>query len=544
MNFLLTTKVFTRTLLLTTSLIALFTTSAYSDTNLSLGKHALQYGTYVNGAVASKAVDGNTDGIFNNGSVTHTTNSQGAWWKVDLGDIYVISRINIYNRTDCCSDRLSNYRVSVSNQPSFNPTTYQQDFTIYPNPTNSINVNARGRYVKIQLLGKNYLSLAEVQVMGSDILTEKGDTGAQGPVGPRGATGPKGNAGADGDTFFTKIGTKVSLQGQNDLVVTGSVQIGSSDSQCDASSAGSIRYNTAAKVIEYCSDASWKAINTVYNPSCGWACQLGSVSSLGGVHACVLKIDGSVECWGNNNYNQTTVPNGLIAKQIALGFSHSCALKIDGSVECWGDNRNNQTTVPSGLIAKQIALGHALSCALRTDNTIQCWGSESERNKVPNGLVVKQIALGAAHSCVLKTDNTVECWGSNEEGQSTVPNGLVAKQIALGYYHSCAITTDNTVECWGENTEGQVTVPNDLFAKQIALGWTHSCVIKTDNTVQCWGNPHDNRIAVPNGLVAKKIALGHAHSCAIKIDKTIECWGGENSNDKITIPRGLKAKQL
>jgi hypothetical protein len=44
-----------------------------------------------------------------------------------------------------------------------------------------------------------------------------------------------------------------------------------------------------------------------------------------------LKFDGSVECWGSDKHGETTVPNGLVAKQIAVGYTHSCALKINGT---------------------------------------------------------------------------------------------------------------------------------------------------------------------------------------------------------------------
>jgi hypothetical protein len=60
-----------------------------------------------------------TDGKFLDGSVTHTNYEQGAWWQVDLGGQKNIKQIIIYNRTDCCANRLSNYQVSISNKADF-----------------------------------------------------------------------------------------------------------------------------------------------------------------------------------------------------------------------------------------------------------------------------------------------------------------------------------------------------------------------------------------------------------------------------------------
>src|SRR5712671_1759454 len=60
-----------------------------------------------------EAIDGRTDGFFNNGSVTHTLDMPGNVWRVDLpfrSDLHVI---RLWNRTDCCGDRLSNFRLSV-----------------------------------------------------------------------------------------------------------------------------------------------------------------------------------------------------------------------------------------------------------------------------------------------------------------------------------------------------------------------------------------------------------------------------------------------
>ena len=51
-----------------------------------------------------------------------------AWWEVDLGASATVSSIVVWNRTDCCSNRLSDYWVFVSNTPfasTDTPTTLQ-----------------------------------------------------------------------------------------------------------------------------------------------------------------------------------------------------------------------------------------------------------------------------------------------------------------------------------------------------------------------------------------------------------------------------------
>ncbi len=146
--------------------------------NLAVSKAAVQSSTYSASTIASKAVDGNTDGNFWDGSVSHTNQDANAWWQVDLGASATVSSIVVWNRTDCCGDRLSDYWVFVSNTP-FGPTdtpttlqnragTWSSHQTVQPNPSASITVpSAQGRYVRVQLSGTNYLSMAEVQVFGT-----------------------------------------------------------------------------------------------------------------------------------------------------------------------------------------------------------------------------------------------------------------------------------------------------------------------------------------------------------------------------------------
>ncbi len=134
-------------------------------TNLALDGVASQSSTAFNGP-ANLAIDGNTDGIYRNDSVTHTTNSAQPWWEVQLSELSTIENIVLYNRTDaCCTSRLTNYTVSVLDNNG--NTTFTSNFTDAPNPSNTINVGGvMGSVVRVQLMGTNPLSLAEVQVMG------------------------------------------------------------------------------------------------------------------------------------------------------------------------------------------------------------------------------------------------------------------------------------------------------------------------------------------------------------------------------------------
>jgi alpha-L-fucosidase 2 len=142
--------------------------------NLARGKSATQSSTS-SGASASRAVDGNTNGTFSAGSVTHTNYDTNAWWQVNLGATYQLDSIQLWNRTDCCANRLSNFYVFVSatDMTGRSLTSLVNDTTIWrfqvtgQAPTKlHVPAYVNGRFVRVQLAGSNNLSLAEVQVFG------------------------------------------------------------------------------------------------------------------------------------------------------------------------------------------------------------------------------------------------------------------------------------------------------------------------------------------------------------------------------------------
>ena len=144
-------------------------------TNVALGGTAEQSSTDF-GGVASRAIDGDTNGVWSGGSITHTiVNSSDPYWQVDLGEVYDIEDITLWNRTDCCSGRLSNYHVLLSTTPfgteslaaAQTHTTFA-DFFPGTSPVSQTfdAAGARGRYLRIQIAGTGTLSLAEVQIDG------------------------------------------------------------------------------------------------------------------------------------------------------------------------------------------------------------------------------------------------------------------------------------------------------------------------------------------------------------------------------------------
>jgi len=85
--------------------------------NLALHKNAVQSTTPAGMPANSPnlAVDGIADGAYTHGSCTHTDVQASAWWAVDLGQVTSVGRVRIINRADCCSERLQNFFIGLTN---------------------------------------------------------------------------------------------------------------------------------------------------------------------------------------------------------------------------------------------------------------------------------------------------------------------------------------------------------------------------------------------------------------------------------------------
>jgi len=151
-------------------------------TNIALKKPARQCSTGV-GKEAYLAVDGDTNGDFAHGSVTHTGMDPNAWLDIDLGSSAAIDSVRVWNRTDAAQSRLSDYWVFLSNEPfrdedtaatlQSRPGTWSSHQQITPRPASTVYTGGvQARYVRVQLSGTkplndSFLSLAEVEVLES-----------------------------------------------------------------------------------------------------------------------------------------------------------------------------------------------------------------------------------------------------------------------------------------------------------------------------------------------------------------------------------------
>ncbi|CAC5415950.1 unnamed protein product [Mytilus coruscus] len=128
--------------------------------NVALDKETRQSSLSASG-YSHLANDGNKDQmLLKNGRFVCTQSQSDQpyyWWAVDLGKEYDVENINIFNRLDCCSHRLTDFYIYVYNPVIATWTTFDQgpgELCFFhkgqaPSVLSVACNNAHGRYVKI-----------------------------------------------------------------------------------------------------------------------------------------------------------------------------------------------------------------------------------------------------------------------------------------------------------------------------------------------------------------------------------------------------------
>ena len=114
-------------------------------------------------------MDGNTNQAYPGASCTHTQNHGQPWWRLALGAAKSIDRVEVWNRSDCCSNRLNGVQVKVDLQlcGTLSAAKGKQ----------SVSCGGKsGSTVELKMPRSDYLTLCEVKVYGSAGGTCDGDS--------------------------------------------------------------------------------------------------------------------------------------------------------------------------------------------------------------------------------------------------------------------------------------------------------------------------------------------------------------------------------
>lgn len=224
----------------------------------------------------------------------------------------------------------------------------------------------------------------------------------------------------------------------------------------------------------------------------------------GEYHVLALRTDRSVRAWGNlNNSRQLDVPVDVLAPGSVIGIGASGwangVIKSDGTVRCWGNDESGQQSVPANASpALVIGVGVRHYLAIRTDRSVVAWGAGT--SPIPNGDWDRgQCAVpsdlgpcasvqgGGLHSLALRFDGTVRAWGDNRQGQCAIPPNLGScSEIAAGGTSSCALRQDGSVVAWGKVFIGggipqNVSVPSGLGrCAHVSIGASTVSAIRAD----------------------------------------------------------------
>ncbi len=256
--------------------------------------------------------------------MAHTNSAANAWWRVDLGQVYNLDKIQVWNRTGAQAevDRDKDYWVLVSSTPftddkpaaawAATPGVWSfHDTGTMGRPT-TISGPMTGRYIQVQLSGTNYLVVAELMAFTAEtappppVITSPADASAGDGVVTVTGSAERWSTIAVRDGSTTVCTTEADLTGSWSCTPESSLAAGSHNLTATAT-------NANKQTSEPSTPVSYLVLNgTGFTTGGGWLTEpnLGTKSDFG-FTAKYLK-NGNIQ--GNSQY---TYRKTLTADQVA-----------------------------------------------------------------------------------------------------------------------------------------------------------------------------------------------------------------------------------
>ena len=352
--------------------------------------------------------------------------------------------------------------------------------------------------------------------------------------------------------------------------------------------------------------------------------------------ACAVR-DGQVFCWGHDadgglgdgpTLGRVGVPAAVVYgdgtpltgfRQVTCGYDHACALRDDGAIFCWGVDMSMRGTLgapdmldhaePIVLAAgtiDAIAAGQYHTCAHYESGLVRCWGANAQGqidpmpagytadpspdpgswradfDVAPFGLSPYALVRAARlRTCVVDlTTPSMRCTGLAEfavagtVGPPSVADGSVSvslpagtSDLALGRGHACVVDASGIVSCMGGQTydalgtggttlvdcAGEdctptplpITVAASVLFDGVASGpgSDHTCatVASPGRGLYCWGLSDLGQCGTTSATIlptavpsmstvhVTQVATSHTTTCAIDDAGVLYCWGGNRS---------------
>ena len=276
-------------------------------------------------------------------------------------------------------------------------------------------------------------------------------------------------------------------------------------------------------------------------------------------HTCGIKLDNTLECWGDNTQGQTDAPEGQFLS-VSTGGVYSCGIDFEDQLACWG---HAAILPPPGGAYTNVAVGDEHACAItvavNNKNLISCWGLRNNDGRTANqeqevDTPWTLISAGSNYNCALYRDYIsssldLSCWGKDSDIYKPHDNRWHSHNVealSAGGAHLCALQTDASVYCRGNDVHGQTTeipsaqdegAPADFYTYSgISAGGRHTCGLRTDGNIRCWGGNLHGQATPPGGNDESRaseegvgdftaVSAGDSHTCGQRRDGTVVCWG-------------------